>query len=63
MLWIGWFQERFPRLNRVARKTLPTIKKLEVLKQLTIKIAVAKNEKEARQCLLEAAQQSDKKTA
>lgn len=54
---LALFDERFPRLNMVVSKTLPTIKKAEILQQLIIKIAVAKNEKEARKYLLEAAQQ------
>ncbi len=56
---LALFDERFPRLNKVAQKLLPVIKKLEVLQRLTIEIAVAKDEKEARERLLEAAIQDE----
>ena len=53
------FDERFPRLKTVVRKLLPSIKKPEILQRLTIEIAVAKDEKEARERLLEAALQDE----
>lgn len=47
--------ERFPRLNTFVRKTLLAINEPGVLQQLIIKIALAKNEEEARKYLLGAA--------
>jgi hypothetical protein len=51
------FQESFPQLHALAQETLPAIKNPNILEKLIIRVARARDEKEAKKYLLEAAQQ------
>lgn len=54
---LALFHERFPQLNVFAQKTVPTLKRPDILEQLIIQIALAKDEDEAQKHLVAALQQ------
>lgn len=53
---LALIHERFPQLSSFAQKTVPILGKPDILEQLIIKIALAKDEAEAQRHLLEALQ-------
>lgn len=54
---LALFHERFPQLNVLAQRTVPTLWKPDILEQLAIKIALAKDEDEAQKHLVAALKQ------